>query len=79
MSVLVKLSTSLRRHVPGYQAMPGLEMEDAAGLSLGELIAKLGIPEKEVRVTMINGRHSPWETIINDGDRVGIFPAVGGG
>ena len=79
MSVLIKLSTSLRRHVPGYQPMPGLILDDAAGISLGELIARLGLPEKEVRVTMINGRHASWDRIINDGDRVGIFPAVGGG
>ena len=79
MSVLVKLSTSLRRHVPGYQPIPGLELEDVAGISLGELINRLGLPAKEIRVTMINGRHAAWDKVIKDGDRVGIFPAVGGG
>ncbi|MBF0481000.1 MAG: MoaD/ThiS family protein [Desulfovibrionaceae bacterium] len=43
------------------------------------LIARLGIPEEEVAVVFVNGVHAPRETLLADGDRVGLFPAVGGG
>lgn len=44
-----------------------------------ELLAILGIPEKEAFVTMVNGQASLLSVVLRDGDRIGVFPAIGGG
>ena len=55
------------------------EMELAEGLRLGELLKDLDIDNKDVGILMVNGRHSDEDTILNAGDTVAVFPAVGGG
>ncbi len=44
-----------------------------------ELLKKLNIPEEEVKLFIVNGRWRDIDKDISDGDRVGIFPPVGGG
>jgi sulfur carrier protein ThiS len=79
MSVSVKLSTTLRSRAPGYDPLAGLELEHAPGLTAAGVMDRLGIPPREVKVVMINGRSAAPESPVADGDRVGLFPAVGGG
>jgi sulfur carrier protein ThiS len=49
------------------------------GETVRSLLAKLGIPEKDVALMFINSARAYFESEVRDGDRVGIFPAVGGG
>ena len=39
----------------------------------------LRIPEEEVAICLINGRHSKGDTEVKDGDILAVFPPVGGG
>ena len=39
----------------------------------------LRIPEEEVAICLINGRHSAVEDEVQNGDILAIFPPVGGG
>ena len=39
----------------------------------------MDIPEKEVTLIFINGRHGGLESELHDGDTLGMFPPVGGG
>lgn len=73
------LSTTLRACVPGYAPAEGLSLAWDGPVSAGELAAKIGLPVKEIKIVMLNGRHAGLEQIINDGDRISYFPAVGGG
>jgi molybdopterin converting factor small subunit len=43
------------------------------------LLEKLGVPEDDVRLIFINGIKGNLTSILTDGDRLGIFPPVGGG
>lgn len=56
---------------------------DAFPISPGEtvatLIGRLGIPAEEVRIVFVNGANADLDQPLADGDRVGIFPPVGGG
>lgn len=79
MSVLVKLNASLRRFVPGYDALAGLSLSHRPGLSVAALLEELGIAPAEVKIIMVNGVAAGPERGLADGDRVGLFPAVGGG
>jgi molybdopterin converting factor small subunit len=53
--------------------------EFPVGTTVGEIIQQLGIPEKEVTLIFINGRHGKRNTQLVDGDTVALFPPVGGG
>lgn len=46
---------------------------------LRDLIAFLGIPEHEIKITFANGVIVGPEYELQEGDRIGLFPAVGGG
>ena len=79
MSVTIKFSSSLRDFVNDYDPLTGLELNVSSGLTVAGLLAQLGVPAKKVKIVMINGIHGSMDRIVNDGDRVGLFPAVGGG
>lgn len=82
MSILVKLSTTLRDLVPGYDPETGLLVTPDWGdapMTAGELARRIGIPQKELKIIMINSRQSTADSLVRDGDRVAYFPAVGGG
>lgn len=49
------------------------------GETVASLIQRLGIAPEEVKITFVNSRSVEVNTTVNTGDRVGIFPAVGGG
>ena len=53
--------------------------EFPVGTTVGGVIQQLDIPEKEVTLIFINGRHGQRDTQLMDGDTVALFPPVGGG
>ena len=77
--VEVRLFASLRKyHVkPGSSEVMIIEVEDKT--PLGSLLGRLKIPPEEVTVIMVNGKREPESYSLQDGDRVGIFPLIGGG
>jgi molybdopterin converting factor small subunit len=55
-------------------------MEVAEGTTIEDLVDMLGIEKSEVRLVFVNGKNqSDWSSRIQPGDRIGIFPPVGGG
>jgi sulfur carrier protein ThiS len=79
MKVTTRLSTTLRDLVPGYQAETGLEIEIVGSATAKDLAESLGLPLSEIKIVMLNGQRANLEDRLRDGDRVGFFPAVGGG
>lgn len=70
-----KLFVSLTPYLPpNANAYPVPE-----GQSIAWLIAHLGLPEDLVKLIFVNGRRAERSYLLQDGDRVGIFPPVGGG
>lgn len=49
------------------------------GARVEQIIAGLGIPEGSVRLVFVNGVCAALDAVVREGDRVGLFPAVGGG
>lgn len=47
--------------------------------TMRDLIAFLGIPEGEVKISFANGVVVAPDYELQEGDRIGLFPAVGGG
>ena len=51
----------------------------AAGTTVADLADLLGIDRKEAKLIFINGRKGTLDSVLSEGDRVGLFPPVGGG
>jgi molybdopterin converting factor small subunit len=43
------------------------------------MVERLGIPLEKARLVFVNGKKADLETVLHGGERVGIFPPVGGG
>ncbi len=54
-----------------------LSIED--GMTIGQLIDRLEISPTEAKLIFINGVRKNLDTVLHGGERVGIFPPVGGG
>ncbi len=46
---------------------------------IGDLIEKMKLPKESIKLIFLNGIHADRNSKLKDGDRVGIFPPVGGG
>jgi len=78
--VIVRVYATLRRFMPEGKADNDLEIDLPPGTSVGKLLENyLQIPTDAVKVVFVNGRHAELDQILNEGDRVGIFPPVAGG
>lgn len=59
---------------PNANAFPILDGETILALT-----QRLNIPLEEVKIVFVNGLATDLDRVLADGDRVGIFPPVGGG
>ena len=50
-----------------------------AGTTVARLVDLLGIDPKDAKLIFINGRKGALDSVLAEGDRVGLFPPVGGG
>ena len=75
MHITIKCFATLSRFSP-----PGAEEYPvAAGETVSSVVARLGIPPDDLKLVFVNGTHAALETPLAQGDRLGLFPAVGGG
>jgi molybdopterin converting factor small subunit len=73
--ITIKLFATLRAYVPAdadrYAVAPGTTVAD--------VVRDLDIPVKDAKLIFINSIRRELDTPLQDGDRLGIFPPVGGG
>jgi len=75
MKLTVKCFATLAKYTP-----QGAESYEApGGMTAGELIVQLGMELGDVKILFVNGTHANPDRVLADGDRVGLFPAIGGG
>ncbi len=79
MALQVLLAATLRRYVPGYDPLTGMDVTVPCGITVRELVDRLGLPGEEVKLIMVNGVASSWEAVLRGDERVAFFPPVGGG
>lgn len=77
MKLEIKLFATLRPYMKG--ACENGSLEVAEGTTVTDIVAMLTLPEEQVRLVFVNGRHVGREHVLAEGDRIGIFPPVGGG
>ncbi|MCG8531607.1 MAG: MoaD/ThiS family protein [Desulfovibrionales bacterium] len=54
-------------------------LDVAEGTTVQNVISHLGMNGDDVKIMFVNGKHQSLETVLTEGDRLGLFPAVGGG
>lgn len=55
------------------------ERELSSGADVAHVVRELGIPESELGVVLVNGRHASLDQPLEEGDTLSLFPLVGGG
>ena len=78
MLLQVRLYATLRRYQPSI-AKGILTIDMPAASSVAEVVKHLAIDPAEIHIVMVNGIGSELDRILVDDDRVGLFPALGGG
>ncbi len=73
--IQIKLFATLNRFTP--QEADSYQID--VGTSIRQLLKQLDIPEKKARLIFIDGVRAELDATLNGGERVGIFPPVGGG
>jgi molybdopterin synthase sulfur carrier subunit len=79
MPLQVFLNASLRHYVPGYNPYDGLTLEVSPGTPVSRLISQIGLPLEEVTLIMVNGMRQQPDFPLQGGERLGLFPPIGGG
>jgi molybdopterin converting factor small subunit len=73
--IKLKLFADLGKFLPkrpdNYPVQPGTSVRD--------LVAGLNIPVEKAKLVFIDGVRGELDSVLNGGERVGIFPPVGGG
>jgi len=73
--IQIKLFANLQRFMPASAENYAIE----TGTSIRKLLQQLDIPEDMAKLIFINGLKAELTTILKGGERIGIFPPVGGG
>lgn len=79
MSVEVRVFCGLETCIPGTRSGELLTVEIVPGTTGLMLLEKLNIPPDKAFSFLVNGIRKDLDTVLADGDRVAVFPAVGGG
>ena len=75
-----RLYATLRKYQPEGKVGEALVRELAEGTTVQKLLEEeLGVPPGEVKTVFVNGISRSFDYVLADGDRIGIFPPVGGG
>ena len=77
--VEIRLFASLRKYHPNSGNSEAFTMELDDKTSLANLVDKLKIARQEIGVLMVNGTWQKENYLLQDEDRVGLFPLIGGG
>jgi molybdopterin converting factor small subunit len=79
MIVQVKLFATLRRQYPHLGIGEPMPVELPDGATVEQLVEHLRLPADQVKVVFVNGIVRKEKYTLDEGDEIGVFPAVGGG
>ncbi|MCG8642228.1 MAG: MoaD/ThiS family protein [Desulfobacterales bacterium] len=76
---MVQIELKLFVTLAGYLPENAGNHEVKEGQTIDDLIQSLGIPQGLVKLIFVNGKKQDRNYVLQDGDRLGLFPPVGGG
>jgi len=77
--VEVRVFSGLEKFLERKRFGEPFSVEIEEGANLKNLLVKLGIPEDQVFTALVNGQHRELDYLLRGGDRISLFPPVGGG
>jgi len=76
----VRLYASLASYAPTRRAGEPFDLEVGEPATLDTSLTTLGVPVDDVHLMIVNGRIVHDRSLpLGEGDRIGVFPPVGGG
>ena len=79
MKIYIKLYAGLANYMPDKKLDNLLVVDIKPNTTVYNLIKKLNLPAEKVKIIFLNNRHSNGDEILEDNDRLGIFPLIAGG
>jgi molybdopterin converting factor small subunit len=79
MRVQVKLFATLRKYLPAGSAGDTLTVEIAEDATVGDLVARLGIPADHARMAVAAGEQLDLAARVPAGVEINLFPPLAGG
>ncbi|MFO8112947.1 MAG: MoaD/ThiS family protein [Desulfosalsimonadaceae bacterium] len=79
MKIELYLYATLAKYLPENTGPRSATLDVDENARIRDVVDRLRIPEKSIKLVFVNGVHGQMDTVVNDGDRVGLFPPVGGG
>ncbi len=79
MKVEVRLFATFTKYLPNDAEGHKIVLELAEGATARQVLVQLQVPLAEIKLVFINSVHAEIEDVLQDGDRMGVFPPVGGG
>ncbi|MEW6274583.1 MAG: MoaD/ThiS family protein [Bacillota bacterium] len=79
LEVEVRLFSGLEKFFPAAGLGKACLVQVPEGATGSDLIRQLNIPADQVFTMFVNGRHAAPEQVLQPGDRVALFPPIGGG
>jgi molybdopterin converting factor small subunit len=73
--IQIKLFATLQRFMPASAENYAIE----TGTTIRTLLQQLDLPENKAKLIFIDGAKAELTTVLKGGERIGIFPPVGGG
>ena len=73
MPLQIFLNATLRQYIPDYDPYQGLSVETPPGTTVGQVMAQLGLPEKEITLIMVDGRRREMDFQLQGNERLGLF------
>ncbi len=79
MKIELKLYASFRQYLPEESKNNQGMTQVRDGITIDGILQDLKIPKEAVKIMFLNGTHAKGDEVLQEGDRVGIFPPVAGG
>jgi molybdopterin converting factor small subunit len=79
MKVEINLYATLARYLPASVKATGGKLDVEKGMTVEMLMHHLDIPADLVKLIFVDGIHADRNTVLKEGNRLGLFPPVGGG
>lgn len=79
MQIELNLFASFKEYLPKDNGGLHQGYDTPAESTIGDILLKLKLPGEAAKVIFVNGVRGDANTILSEGDRVGIFPLVAGG
>ena len=80
MHIEIKLLSQLKTYLPDHPRLGKVgSLELGAGATVQDALAQLAIPVDMPKILLVNRRQARLEDELQEGDRVTVFPPMGGG